>query len=145
MKLWIGIALAVAAVVSVLGTVAAYHAMPPIEIDSSREVELVSLRPMYIDDTTAQFTWSKLESANVLTRYYLELTGFLPDVDYAPVKMYEGLHYRGIRQMRFGKMDAETTHRVCIWTGIPLVEPFGKPECVNFITAPPDSDVRQPE
>lgn len=144
-RMKVGISLAVVTVVLVAGTVAAYHSSPPIEFDESRPTESVSLRPMYIEDTTAQFTWSKPESSNFATRYHLELTGFLPDVDYAPVMMNEGLHNRGSRQMRFGKLDADTTYMVCLSTGIPLVEPFGKPECVAFLTDPLNPDARQPE
>lgn len=137
-----GIALAV---VAALVLVAAYHSSPPIKFDSSLSSEQVLLRPMYVEDTTAQFAWSKPGNSTFGTRYYLELTAFLPEVDYVPVKVNSGLHARGSRQTRFGKLTAETTHKVCLWTGTPLRRPFGEPECVNFITAPLDPDAQQPE
>ena len=137
--------MAVVAIALVAGTVAAYHSSPPIEFDVSRSVESVSLRLVYVEDTTAQVAWSKPASFNFATRYHLELTGFLPDVDYTPVIINEGLHSRGSRQQRFGKLTADTTYMACISTGIPLVKPFGKSDCVTFLTAPLDPDARQPE
>lgn len=88
----------------------------------------------------AEVAWVKPENATFLTRYHLGLTGFLPDVDYAPVKMVAALHTHGLKRMRFGKLTPATTYRVCISTGTPLVTPFRAPECTAFVTAPLDPD-----
>ena len=130
------IATGVALALVLVGIVAAYHSNPPLEFDPALASEPALLNIVYATDTIADVAWAKPEDATLLTRYHLELVGFLPDVDYVPVKMATALHTRGSKQMRFGKLSPATTYQVCLSTGTPLMSPFGSPECTSFVTDP---------